>query len=427
MKILSITAQKPHSTGSGTYLTELIKAFDRMGHRQAVVCGIYPSDDVSFPKGVTCYPVFFTENGKDKDLLAASCKSAPAKIKALPFPVVGMSDVMPYTSTLYRDLTPVMIIQFEEMFMDAVGRAVADLDPDLIICHHLFLLTAMVRRNFPERVVWGLSHGSDLRQAENCQDLKELIARDIAGLDKVFALHSRQAEKISELYGIPEESVSISGTGYNSALFNTGGRKAVAEEKDGTDNENPVMLSYAGKMSKAKGMQELLLAIDILNKDPSVPAFEVTLAGGCHEPAIEELLGRLPDNVCWLGQVPQVRLADIFRNSDIFVLPSFYEGLPLVLIEAMACGAVPVSTDLPGVKDWIDSNVSNSNARFIPMPQMKSIDEPTQAGSEMFIQDLAAILKDLITAIKDGRLPGPQPDTSSVTWDGLAAHLLGET
>ena len=40
LKILSITAQKPHSTGSGVYLTELVQAFHRKGCRQAVLAGI---------------------------------------------------------------------------------------------------------------------------------------------------------------------------------------------------------------------------------------------------------------------------------------------------------------------------------------------------------------------------------------------------
>lgn len=42
LKILSITAQKPHSTGSGVYLTELVQAFHRKGCRQAVLAGICP-------------------------------------------------------------------------------------------------------------------------------------------------------------------------------------------------------------------------------------------------------------------------------------------------------------------------------------------------------------------------------------------------
>ena len=44
MKILSVTAQKPDSTGSGVYLTELVKGFNKLGHEQAVIAGITKED-----------------------------------------------------------------------------------------------------------------------------------------------------------------------------------------------------------------------------------------------------------------------------------------------------------------------------------------------------------------------------------------------
>ena len=378
MKILSITAQKPHSTGSGTYMTELVRAFDRMGHSQAVVCGIFPDDVIDFPDGVSCYPVFFADN--KTDLLAAPCKAAPARFNALPFPVVGMSDIMPYTSTRYRDLTPDMVAQFEEAFIDAVNRAVADLDPDLIICHHLFLLTAFVRKHFPDRRIAGISHGTDLRQMINCDNLRDFVS-------------------------------------YNSKLFNTDGRTEHAPEE-------PLRLAYAGKISRPKGVPEMLAALDRLASDSDVPAFELTMAGGCQDEVMKDKLEELPPWAEWLGQIPQPALAELLRRTDIFILPSYFEGLPLVLIEAMSAGAVPVSTDLPGVKSWIDANVGGSNAVFIPMPQMKSIDEPTDEGRSTFIDDLASTLRDTMEAFTAGCLPGSLPDTSSITWDGLAARLL---
>ena len=49
MNILSITAQKPNSTGSGIYLTELVKEFKRKGHFQAVVAGVYREERVELP------------------------------------------------------------------------------------------------------------------------------------------------------------------------------------------------------------------------------------------------------------------------------------------------------------------------------------------------------------------------------------------
>ena len=415
MKILSITAQKPHSTGSGTYMTELVKAFDRMGHRQAVVCGIFPDDIVDFPEGTACYPVFFTE--KKAGLLAAPCKAEKPLIKALPFPVVGMSDIMPYESTRYRDLTPSMISGFEEAFTGAVSRAVADLDPDVIICHHLFLLTAIVRKHFPERKIIGISHGTDLRQMRNCDNLRDMVRPLIRDIDTALALHDEQRQQIIDIFGMDESKVSVIGSGYNDKLFNTDGRE---ERKPG----GPVRICYAGKISRPKGVPEMLAALERLHADAGTPPVELTMAGGCQDEVLKASLDSLPDYVTWLGQIPQPALAELLRRSDIFVLPSYFEGLPLVLIEAMASGAVPVSTDLPGVKDWIDAHVSGPDAVYVPMPQMKSIDEPTDAGRDAFVDDLYSVLGSVIADVYEGRLPGSLPDTSGITWDGLARSVL---
>lgn len=80
MRILSVTAQKPCSTGSGVYLTEVVKALAKEGHTQTVLAGIARGEQMDMPDGVKAYPVYFESEG-------------------LPYPVVGMSDEMPYIST----------------------------------------------------------------------------------------------------------------------------------------------------------------------------------------------------------------------------------------------------------------------------------------------------------------------------------------
>lgn len=422
MNILSITAQKPHSTGSGTYMTGLVRAFDRMGHRQAVVCGIFPDDRVEFPEGVACYPVFFTEKHA-ADLSAAPCRAAGPDFDPLPFPVVGMSDIMPYESTRYRDLTAEMVSEFEDAFIGteekagAVRRAIEDLDPDLIICHHLFLLTALVRKNFPDRRIIGISHGTDLRQMVNCSDLRGLVRPHIAKLDMALALHEDQRVRIMDLFGLDESGVAVIGSGYNNKLFNTDGR---AERKAG----DPVRICYAGKISRPKGVPELLKALSLLSGNVGLPPFEFSMAGGCQDDDLKGSLSDLPEYAAWLGHISQPALAELLRRTDIFVLPSYFEGLPLVLIEAMASGAVPVSTDLPGVRPWIDANVSHPNVLYVDMPEMKSIDEPTDEGRDAFVNDLYSVLKAAVNDVYEGRLPGTPPDTSGITWDGLSSELL---
>ena len=119
MKILSITAQKPNSTGSGVYLTELVKEYAAWGYEQAVVAGVYEDDEVELPDGVGFYPVYFCEERNEaaceekKSGMAegeAGRKSGTVKDGAekLWFPIAGMSDEMPYKSTRYGDMTPDM-------------------------------------------------------------------------------------------------------------------------------------------------------------------------------------------------------------------------------------------------------------------------------------------------------------------------------
>ena len=186
MKILSITAQKPHSTGSGVYLTQLVRNWKDIGCEQAVVAGIYEGDYVDFPEDVTFYPVkFHTES--------------------LPFAITGMSDEMPYESTRYCDLTPEMVVQFRDRFHDIIDQAVRELEPDLIVCHHLYLLTAMVCEWYPKRKMIAFSHGSDLRQIQKNPLKRDYMKSQIKKLDLIVALQDVHKKEIKEIFDVIKE------------------------------------------------------------------------------------------------------------------------------------------------------------------------------------------------------------------------------
>ena len=65
----------------------------------------------------------------------------------------------------------------------------------------------------------------------------------------------------------------------------------------------------------------------------------------------------LPEQqVSFEGQVPYNRIPELMLSSDVLLLPSEYEGLPLVLLEAMAQGVVPVVSDLPsGIREVVNA------------------------------------------------------------------------
>ncbi|MBR1453460.1 MAG: glycosyl transferase family 1, partial [Lachnospiraceae bacterium] len=84
MKILSIIAQKPNSTGSGVYLTELVRCFKNMGHINEIICACYENDNIIDEKDIHYNKIVF--NTKD-----------------VPIKIAGMSDVMPYETIKYSD------------------------------------------------------------------------------------------------------------------------------------------------------------------------------------------------------------------------------------------------------------------------------------------------------------------------------------
>lgn len=395
MKILSITAQKPHSTGSGVYLTQLVRAWDAMGCRQAVAAGLAPGDRTHFPAAVDLFPVHY-------------------ETADLPFPVVGMSDEMPYPSTRYRDLSPEMVRQLSRTFRQAVQQAVEALDPDLVVCHHLYLLTALVRQWLPQRRVVGVCHGSDLRQLGKNPLARDLIQENIPRLDGIFALHHQQRQEILRLFPCAAEKVRVAGAGYDPTVFFPAVDPRTGPEKH---------LIFAGKVTEKKGVFSLLRALERLPYPRE--ALRVTLAGG-HGPqgefdAIQALAKASPYPVALPGPLPQPQLAELLREGDVFVLPSFFEGLPLVNLEAMACGCRVVCTDLPGIAQWYDSNLPGHGTLFVPPPPMGNLDEPDPQALPAFEARLAAALVQALDAPRT-----PAPDLSPLSWGAVARRIAGE-
>ena len=393
MRILSVTAQKPDSTGSGVFLTELVKGFSALNCPQAVVCGTVAGDVLPFVPEIATYPVYY---GSD----------------AVPFPVCGMSDEMPYESTRYRDMDPEMTQQFREAFRQKIRQAVEEFRPDVILCHHLYFLASLIREMYPRIPLYGQCHGSDLRQIETNSWQREWIRTQIPRLDGIFALHEEQKTRICEIFDLPENRVRVMGTGYNSGVF----------FPDSTVNREPktICCLFAGKLSEKKGVYSLLASLNHLKHPEKVRLY---LAGGCGSQEELEKLHHLGENapcpVTFLGKLDQAALAKQMNSCDVFVLPSFYEGLPLVLIEAMACGMRTVCADLPGIRPWLDRAIPGHGCVFVAPPRLRNADEPMPED----LPDFETRLAEAMEAAADSSLPDMEL-VRRLSWNALCRKLL---
>ena len=176
-------------------------------------------------------------------------------------------------------------------------------------------------------------------------------------------------------------------------------------------------------MTEKKGIFSLLRALEKLPY--TADRLIVKIAGG-HGPQTEyEEIKRLAAgskyHIELLGRLTQNELAEVFRQSDVFVLPSFFEGLPLVNIEAMACGCKVVCSDISGIKEWYDENVAGHHIEFVTLPEMKNTDEPIEEELAEFEQRLADAVKKKLEQTEE-----EYPDLEQISWKGISQKILKE-
>ncbi|MFQ6334976.1 glycosyltransferase family 4 protein [Methylophilus sp. 3sh_L] len=121
----------------------------------------------------------------------------------------------------------------------------------------------------------------------------------------------------------------------------------------------PVKLLYVGRLAAEKGVPVLLKSlIDLKNEGYQ---FHLTLLGdGPERASLESEVDKhgLTEMVFFGGFASQETVRETLLASDVFILPSFAEGVPVSLMEAMACGIPVIGTNVGGVTELIEHGVS---------------------------------------------------------------------
>lgn len=396
MRLLHILFQYPGKTGSGIYVNNLIKEASKKGYKQGLLAASGPDlnyendkleylDIVRFEEGELCYPI------------------------------PGMSDIMPYKSTRYKDMTIQQVTIWKTCFKAAIQRAVEEFQPDKILSHHLWLGSALIAELGLGDKTMAICHSTDLRQYMQNPGYRKYVREGCGKLSRILSLNQIQKEEISNLYGIPRDRITVIGGGFDTDIFNPIGRI----------DRNPVPeLIYAGKLSHAKGLLPLLQAFEEINKDTPV---KLSLAGTGTGSEAEDIMSRAESlGVKLLGPLTQHKLSDAFRASDLFILPSYYEGLPLVLLEAMACGLPAVATEIRGLKEYIGEELARSGfVEFVPLPRMKGIDIPLEECVEGFKDNLKLTIKKQIRNIHKGYITfAPLKEAvERLSWEGVFSRI----
>jgi glycosyltransferase involved in cell wall biosynthesis len=146
---------------------------------------------------------------------------------------------------------------------------------------------------------------------------------------------------------LPAERILVIPNGVDTRPFSL--RRGGFREREGIPADRTV-ITTVGRLDTQKGLPYLLEAARLVTRGRPDLRFLVVGEGPRRRDLLRhrDRLG-LKGHVSFLGfrtDIPQI-LAD----SDIFVLPSLWEGMPIVLLEALAAGLPAVATDVPGVTE----------------------------------------------------------------------------
>ena len=126
---------------------------------------------------------------------------------------------------------------------------------------------------------------------------------------------------------------------------------------------NEVQILFISRLSPQKGVETLIKSCGTLKKK-GISNFKLTIVGD--GPLKEKMFSlineyQIPANVNFLGWKKLEELPDIYRSSDIFILPSVMEGMSSVVLQAMACGLPVIGSKVQGFSEVLEDNINGYN------------------------------------------------------------------
>ena len=128
---------------------------------------------------------------------------------------------------------------------------------------------------------------------------------------------------------------------------------------DKFNNSNEITLVYIGRLVVEKGIKEAIEALALLNQqDYKNLKFKIAGAGS-YEQSLKNLSKELniSDKVEFMGPIFGDKKMQFWSNANILVFPSYFEGLPYTLLEALASGTPIITTRVGGIPEIIEDGV----------------------------------------------------------------------
>jgi glycosyltransferase involved in cell wall biosynthesis len=234
-----------------------------------------------------------------------------------------------------------------------IGKLIQEIKPDIVQCHlnlvnYIFPLTII----FPKIKFFHTIHSDAEQEVMNKLEYylrKFFYSKKIV---EAITISNTTTQSFVNYYRTEEYKQILNGRKkpLPSVEF-----KKVKNFVDELKIKSKYVFLHIGRCNQVKNQKMLIKVFNRLN-DEQKSVTLIIVGAGFESSLGNELKSMASDNIYFIGEKKNV--TDYFLNADAFCLSSFHEGMPITLIEAFACGCVPVCTPVGGISDSIKNGIT---------------------------------------------------------------------
>lgn len=356
MRVLLMNHFPLTGSGSGVYTYEIAKCLKKKGIEVAV---LYPENVQN--------PVWL---GLGKESLSPPCTHYVDKAQIDHF-ILPFNDTAkrypqslnfnfpcftshPRSHETFSRLNGVAFQAYTALLREGLRSAIQVFKPDLLHIQHVWAGASLALETGLPYVI--TCHGTDLMGYEAMAEHRHMAESAAKGSEGIIAISKDVSEKVMSYYGLSPHQVHLISNGYNPDLFNLK-EKELPQNLEDSLGEDEDFISFAGKFTHFKGIDLLLEAASIYEKE--LPKLHTFIAGDgvLKEKLLSQSKALGLKKVHFIGHQSPEDLAAIYSRALCHVVPSRGEPFGLVAVEAMASGAFVIGTHAGGLSEIITPEV----------------------------------------------------------------------
>ncbi len=353
MRVLLVNHFPLEGSGSGIYTKNIAKRLVEYGHEvEVIVVDKYKNRGEGFPvKTIINYdfPCFTTH---------------------------------PHSNNQFYHLTNDEMDDYLSTFIKTIDKEVNNFKPDIIHCQHIWVAPFAASKTEVPYII--TAHGTDIKGFKKDKRYHHIALKAAENAEKIITISKYINKSVKKHFPVEDNKLKLILNGFDENIFhpkNLDKLNVLSNyiNKDLTELDDIKLINFTGKLTDFKGVDLLLKAAEIYEKE-----FDnvITLIIGDGE--LREQLKQLKEDlnlesVFFLGNLPQETVAELYSIANITIIPSRVEPFGLVALESLACGTPVIASKAGGLQDFVNNKVG----RFFPM------------------NDYHALSKEIIDALKN--------------------------